>query len=109
MLYNADIPVMIGDRRQTVKVDEDYLRESILFPRAKIAIDPITNQPYPADLMPLYQDQMTEEQLSQLVAYIKSLGNTGTPGAGGQRMDTGSACGKRIRSLHGCRALIRTS
>ena len=88
-LYGTTVPVMEGDRRIDVKVDEDYLRESILYPRAKIAIDANTKQPYPADLMPGYQGQMTEEQLMQLIAYIKGLGQGAGPGAGGQRMDPG--------------------
>jgi cytochrome c oxidase subunit 2 len=88
-LYGTEVPVLEGDRRIKVKVNEDYLRESILYPRAKIAIDPNTNQPYPADLMPGFQGQMTEEQLYQLIAYIKSLGQGAGPGAGGQRMDPG--------------------
>jgi cytochrome c oxidase subunit 2 len=46
--------------------DENYLRESILNPSAKIVAG---YQP----LMPTYQGQLTEEQVMQLIAYIKSL------------------------------------
>ena len=51
---------------QTVRADEGYLRESILNPQAKIVngFGPI---------MPSFQGQLSEEQLLQLVAYIKSL------------------------------------
>jgi cytochrome c oxidase subunit 2 len=71
------------------KVGEEYLRESILTPRAKIALDP-QGKPYPADLMPGYQGQLSEDQLMQLIAYIKSLGvGAPGPGVGGQRMDPG--------------------
>jgi cytochrome c oxidase subunit 2 len=52
---------------QEVTVDEAYIRESILNPRAHIAagFD---------DLMPTFQGQLSEEQILQLVAYIRSLG-----------------------------------
>ena len=47
-------------------MDEDYIRESIVKPMAKITagFDPI---------MPTYQGQIGEEQILQLVAYIKTL------------------------------------
>lgn len=50
----------------TVMVDEDYLRESILNPNAKIVAG---YQP----IMPPFQGQITEEGLLHLIAYIKSL------------------------------------
>lgn len=60
---------------QTVRADEAYIRESILNPGAKIVAG---FQP----IMPTFQGQVTEDQLLQLVAFIKSLpGGTGTPGA----------------------------
>jgi cytochrome c oxidase subunit 2 len=48
--------------------DEAYLRESILNPNAKI----VAGFPSPSS-MPTYQGQITEEQVLQLVAYLKSL------------------------------------
>ncbi len=56
---------------QTVRADEGYLRESILNPGAKIVAG---FQP----IMPTFQGQVTEEQLVQLIAFIKSL-QVGTP------------------------------
>ena len=58
-------------------VDESYLRESILTPAEKIVSG---YQP----VMPTYQGQITEEQLLQLVVYIKSLGAAAQPASGGQ-------------------------
>jgi cytochrome c oxidase subunit II len=79
-----------GRPHNVQKVGEEYLRESILHPRAKIALDP-DGRPYPPDLMPSYQGQLTEDQLMQLLAYIKSLGaGAPGPGVGGQRMDPGT-------------------
>lgn len=51
---------------QTVKADESYIRESILNPQAKLVegFGPI---------MPTFQGQITEDQLLQLMAFIKSL------------------------------------
>ena len=53
---------------EAVTADEDYLRESIINPHAKIVsgYNPV---------MPTYEGQLSEEQLQQLVAYIKSLGS----------------------------------
>ena len=50
----------------TVLADDEYLRESILHSTAKVVqgFEPI---------MPLYDGQLTEEQVLQLVAYIKTL------------------------------------
>ena len=50
-------------------VDEDYLRESILNPQAKIV------QGY-KPIMPTFQGQISEETLLQILTYIQSLGAT---------------------------------
>jgi cytochrome c oxidase subunit 2 len=51
-------------------VDESYLRESILDPTAKMV-------PGYQPLMPTYKGQLTEEELLQLIIYIKSLDGEG--------------------------------
>jgi cytochrome c oxidase subunit 2 len=66
-LYGATEKMADGS---TVTADENYLRESILNPNAKIVAG------YPA-VMPSYQGQISEDQLNQLIAYIKSLADTG--------------------------------
>jgi len=50
----------------TVVADDDYLHESILHSTAKVVagFEPI---------MPLYDGQLPEEQVLQLIAYIKTL------------------------------------
>ena len=51
----------------TVVADESYVRESIVNPQAKV----VTGfQP----IMPTFQGLVTEEQLLQLIAYVRSLG-----------------------------------
>ena len=63
---------------ESVRVDEVYVRESILNPQAKLVagFGPI---------MPTFQGQVSEDQLLQLIAYIKSLQ------AGGQTTPTTAA------------------
>jgi cytochrome c oxidase subunit 2 len=60
-----------------VVADEAYIRESIVQPQAKIVAG---YQP----LMPTFQGMVTEEQLLQLIAYVKSLGQPAAPGTAPQ-------------------------
>jgi cytochrome c oxidase subunit 2 len=73
--------VKLADGR-TVTADDDYLRESILNPQAKLVAgwDPV---------MPTFQGQVSEEQITQLISYLRTLGPAGsgslqTSAAGGQ-------------------------
>jgi cytochrome c oxidase subunit 2 len=52
-------------------VDENYIRESILNPTAKVV------KGY-KPLMPTYKGQLTEEEVLQLIGYIKSLASDAT-------------------------------
>jgi cytochrome c oxidase subunit 2 len=65
-------PVKLNDGK-TVIADDAYMRESIIYPSAKIVAG------Y-TPVMPTYKGQVTEEQLLQLIAYIKSLGSK-SPGS----------------------------
>lgn len=71
-LYGSQVTLVDG---RTVIADDDYLRESILTPTAKLVAgwDPV---------MPTFQGQVSEEQLSQLIAYVRSLGSTGSAPSG---------------------------
>ena len=53
---------------QTIVADDAYIRESILYPNAKIS----AGYPQPS-LMPPYKGQLTEAQLRDLVEFIKSI------------------------------------
>ncbi len=66
-----------------VTVDESYVRESILNPQAKIAAGF-------QNIMPTFQGQLNEEQILQLVAYIRSLGPAGQAQQGGAASGAGS-------------------
>ena len=63
-LYNK--PVQLADGR-TVIADDAYIRESILDPNAKIVAG------FEPNIMPNFKGQITEENVIQLIAYIKSL------------------------------------
>ena len=52
---------------ETVTADDAYMRESIVLPKAKVV------QGY-SPIMPSFQGQMTEEQLNNVVAYLRALG-----------------------------------
>ena len=58
----------------TVVADESYIRESIVLPQAKI----VTGFP---PIMPTFQGLVSEEQLLQLIAYVRSLGEAKPPAA----------------------------
>ncbi len=66
-LYNK--PVLLNDGR-TVSADDAYIRESILEPNAKIAAG------FEPNIMPVYKGQLSEENVIQLIAYVKSLSPT---------------------------------
>jgi cytochrome c oxidase subunit 2 len=59
----------------TVTADDAYIRESILNPTAKVVRG---YQP----IMPSFQGQVNEQEILQLIAYIRSLGNPGGSGPG---------------------------
>jgi cytochrome c oxidase subunit 2 len=82
---------------QTILADDAYIRESILNPNAKIVAG------YRPDIMPTFQGQITEEQLLQLIVYVKSLAITNTPtapptGAAGQPIGAVTPAPRRILS-----------
>lgn len=67
-LYNKPVALNNG---QTVIADDAYLRESILNPNAKIVAG------FEPNVMPNFKGQVSEEDVIQLIAYIKSLSPSG--------------------------------
>jgi cytochrome c oxidase subunit 2 len=69
-------PVLLEDGR-TLTADENYIRESITDPSAKLVrgFKPV---------MPTFQGQISDEQLNALVAYVKSLGQSQSTQTGGK-------------------------
>lgn len=51
----------------TVVADENYIRESILNPNAKIVAG------FPAGVMPTFQGQLSEEEMMGIIDYLKTL------------------------------------
>jgi cytochrome c oxidase subunit 2 len=82
-VYNSQVKLADG---RTVTADDNYVREAILNPFAKVVAgyDPV---------MPTFQGQVTEEQLTQLIAYVRSLGPAAgeTAGASGAAPTAGTA------------------
>ncbi len=70
-IYGRQVELATG---ATVKVDEAYLRESILTPMAKVV------KGFPP-AMPTFGGQLTEEQVMSLIAYVKSLSDGGDAAA----------------------------
>jgi cytochrome c oxidase subunit 2 len=62
-LFGRPVPLTSG---RVIVADEGYIRDSILLPKKDVAAgyEPI---------MPSFKDRVSEDQLVQLIAYIKSL------------------------------------
>ncbi len=69
-IFSKPVPLQ-GDG--TVIADEQYIRDSVLLPQKQIAAG------YPP-IMPSFQGQISEEDLLQIIAYIKSLSTTQNTG-----------------------------
>jgi cytochrome c oxidase subunit II len=68
-LFGREVELQGGGK---VVADEAYIRESIVLPQAKVVAG---FQP----IMPPFQGLVTEEQLLQLIAYVKSLSGPAAP------------------------------
>jgi cytochrome c oxidase subunit II len=64
-LFGKPVPLLTG---QIVTADEGYIRDSILLPAKDIAAG-YTND------MPSYEGRVSEEQILELIAYIRSIGD----------------------------------
>jgi cytochrome c oxidase subunit 2 len=78
-VYGSQVKLADGS---TVLADDNYIRESILQPNAKIVAG---YQP----IMPSFQGLVTEDQILALTAYIKSLKDQPHPGRPGAAGPTG--------------------
>jgi cytochrome c oxidase subunit 2 len=52
------------------KADENYIRESILYPQAKVVAN------YPAQGMPSYQGQLSDDDITGLIEFMKTIDGT---------------------------------
>lgn len=67
-VYGKPVPIQVGDQVHFELADETYIRDSILVPKEKVVAgyEPI---------MPSFKDQISEQDLLKIIAYIKSLAN----------------------------------
>jgi len=70
-LYGGPVPLEGG---QVVTADDKYIRDSILLPASQIAAG------Y-QNLMPSFAGRLSEDEVMQLIAYIKSLASEPSPGS----------------------------
>jgi cytochrome c oxidase subunit 2 len=92
-LFGSEVKLTNG---QTVTANDEYIRNSILNPGGQIVEG---YQP----IMPTFKGQVTEEQLIQLVAYVKSLsgsksGNSPASGSSANTANTSSGSGNMMRN-----------
>ncbi len=73
-VYGHPVKLTTGE---TVTADDAYMRESIVLPKAKIV------QGY-TPIMPTFQGQLTEEQINDLLAYLRILGRSQPPAGKGE-------------------------
>ena len=94
-VYGTDVKLTNG---QTVKADDEYIRNSILNPSGQIVEG---YQP----IMPTFKGQVTEEQLVSLIAYIKSLsgsnGGTGSSSTGSANTMNSTSSGRETMNNGG--------
>jgi cytochrome c oxidase subunit 2 len=62
-LYGRPVPLQDG---RVIRADDRYIHDSILLPQSEIAAG------Y-APVMPSFKGQVSEEQVFELIAYIKTL------------------------------------
>ncbi len=69
-VFGGQVPIQDGNNVRFVTADDRYVRDSILLPKSQVVAgyEPV---------MPSYQDQISEEDLLKIIAYIKSIGRKG--------------------------------
>jgi cytochrome c oxidase subunit 2 len=71
-VYGRPVPVTEGESKEVhfVTADDRYIRDSILLPKQQVVAgyEPV---------MPSFKDQIPEEDLFKIIAYIKSIGTKG--------------------------------
>lgn len=71
-LYGSQTTVIEGGEEKIITVDKPYLRRAIYDPIGEVV------KGYPAGVMPVYKDQISDEDVEKIILYIKSLSNAGT-------------------------------
>ena len=70
-VFGRPVPIQEGREVRFVTADAAYIRDSIFVPKAQVVAgyEPV---------MPSYQDQISEQDLLKIIAYIKSIGAEGS-------------------------------
>lgn len=68
-IYGKPVPLSTGE---LVTVDDQYIRDSILLPAKQISAG------YP-NIMPSFSGHISEEEIMQIIAYLKSIGDQPKP------------------------------
>lgn len=65
-IFGRDVVVITGGEERKIIIDESYLKRSILHPHADVV------KGFP-DIMPDQQDNVNEEEINQIIIYLKRL------------------------------------
>jgi cytochrome c oxidase subunit 2 len=66
-IFGHDVTVMTNGKERTIKVDEEYIKRSILDPNADVV------KGFNTGLMLSYKDQLTDKDINYIIEYIKTL------------------------------------
>jgi cytochrome c oxidase subunit 2 len=66
-VFGHEVTVVTDGKERIIKADEDYIKRSILDPNADVV------KGYNKGLMLTYKDQLTDQDIGQIIEYIKTL------------------------------------
>ena len=81
-LWNRDEKLADGS---SAKVDDNYIHRSIIEPNAQIV------EGFPPNMMPSFKGQVTDDDISDLIAFIKTIDGTNPEASGGAAAQGGAA------------------
>jgi cytochrome c oxidase subunit 2 len=91
-IFGRTVTVMTDGRERTLTVDEDYIKRSILEPKA----DVVTGF---SPVMPSFKGRISDHDLEEIVEFLKEEGSEGTPVS--KKSET-AATGKELAAKNGC-------
>jgi cytochrome c oxidase subunit 2 len=66
-IFGKEVTVTTGGSERTLTVDEEYIRRSVMDPNADVV------EGFNANLMQSFSDLLTEEDISNIIEFIKSM------------------------------------
>ncbi len=70
-LYGSTVEVVAGGRTRSRLVDDDYIRRKTFDPNQEVRVG------YTPGLMPSYRDQISNEEMANMIIYLKSISKYG--------------------------------